>query len=79
MAQTAAKLPVRRSYREATDESLLLWYREEGDIEAFETLVHRYEKPLFSYLLRFLHSVSLAEDVFQATFLRFHEKCQSFT
>ena len=79
MAPTTTKLPVRRTYREATDESLLLWYREEGDIEAFETLVHRYEKPLFSYLLRFLHSVSLAEDVFQATFLRFHEKCHSFT
>jgi RNA polymerase sigma-70 factor (ECF subfamily) len=79
MVQTTAKLPVRRSYQEATDERLLLWYRDEGDLKAFETLVNRYEKPLFNYLLRFLHSVSLAEEVFQATFMRVHEKCQLFT
>jgi RNA polymerase sigma-70 factor (ECF subfamily) len=58
---------------------LLLSYRDTGDIEAFESLVHRYEKPLFNYLLRYLHSPSLAEEVFQATFLRLHEKCDLFT
>jgi RNA polymerase sigma-70 factor (ECF subfamily) len=64
---------------EATDESLLLEYRTTGNLDAFETLVHRYEKPLFNYLFRYLHSPSLAEDVFQATLLRLHEKCHLFT
>jgi RNA polymerase sigma-70 factor (ECF subfamily) len=64
---------------EDTDESLLLRYRGTSDIEAFETLVQRYEKPLFNYLLRYLHSESLAEEVFQATFLRLHEKCDLFS
>ena len=79
MTEAIARSTVRDSVLEETDESLLLRYRDKGDIEAFETLVHRHEKPLFNYLLRYLHSTSLAEDVFQATFLRMHEKCRLFT
>ncbi|MBI3461513.1 MAG: sigma-70 family RNA polymerase sigma factor [Planctomycetes bacterium] len=62
-----------------TDEQLLLRYRDREDVEAFEELVRRYEKPLYNYMLRYLHSPSLAEDVFQATFLRVHEKSRLFT
>jgi RNA polymerase sigma-70 factor, ECF subfamily len=79
MIEATANPPAQDPPPEATDESLLLRYRDAGDIEAFEALVHRYEKPLFNYLLRYLHSASLAEDVFQATFLRLHEKCHLFT
>lgn len=78
MIEVIAKPPAQHSVLDATDESLLLRYRDAGDIEAFEVLVHRYEKPLFNYLLRYLHSAPLAEDVFQATFLRVHEKCHQF-
>jgi RNA polymerase sigma-70 factor (ECF subfamily) len=62
-----------------SDEALLLRYRDTGDVAAFETLVHRYEKPLFNYLVRYLRNPSLAEEVFQGTFLRLHEKCRQFT
>lgn len=63
---------------EVSDEQLLLAYRDRGDVEAFETLVHRYEQSLYNYLLRYLRSSALAEDVFQRTFLRLHEKCQMY-
>ncbi len=62
----------------ASDEALLLHYREQGDAPSFEELVHRYEKPIYNYLLRYLRRPALAEDAFQATFLRVHEKCGLF-
>jgi RNA polymerase sigma-70 factor (ECF subfamily) len=62
----------------ASDEELLVRYRDCGDVAAFEVLVHRYEKPLYNYLRRYLRNGSLAEDVFQMTFLRVHEKCRLF-
>lgn len=55
-----------------SDEDLFGRFRTSGDIRAFEALVHRYEHELFGYLRRYLHSAELAEDVFQATFLRLH-------
>lgn len=64
--------------REATDEDLLRRCRRGGDRMAFETLVHRYERELFGYLRRYLRSVEMAEDVFQATFLQVHLKRDSF-
>jgi RNA polymerase sigma-70 factor (ECF subfamily) len=63
---------------EATDEELLRQFRLTGDAAAFETLVHRYEHDLFGYLRRYLRSVEMAEDVFQATFLQVHQKRDSF-
>jgi RNA polymerase sigma-70 factor (ECF subfamily) len=78
MVQTTSKPAAQLPDQEATDEALLLRYRDEGDVEAFETLVHRYEKPLFNYLVRLLHNTSEAEEIFQTTFLRVHEKCQLF-
>jgi RNA polymerase sigma-70 factor (ECF subfamily) len=68
-----------RLYGEASDESLLLWYRDDHDARAFETLVHRYEKPLANYLARLLHNASSAEEILQSTFLRVHEKCRLFS
>ena len=67
-----------RFYADKSDEQLLVSYRDRGDVAAFETLVHRYEKPIYNYLLRYLRNGPLAEDVFQATFLRLHEKCELF-
>jgi len=63
---------------EQSDEALLLRYRDDGDRQAFETLVHRYEKELYSYLRRYLNDPTQAEDVFQATFLQVHLKCKQF-
>ena len=57
-----------------TDEELIGRVRLRDDSAAFETLVHRYEHELFSYLRRYLGSAEMAEDVFQATFLQVHLK-----
>jgi RNA polymerase sigma-70 factor (ECF subfamily) len=61
-----------------TDEELFRQFRESGDAGAYETLVHRYEQPLFGYLTRYLGNAELAEDVFQATFLRIYLKSDRF-
>lgn len=66
-------------FTKASDDELLFRYRDSQDVAAFEELVHRYESPLFSYLSRYLRSISLAEEVFQATFVRIHEKCGLFS
>lgn len=63
---------------DSTDEALLARYRETGDWEAFNQLVHRYERELFSYLRRYLGQAEMAEDVFQQTFLQVHLKCEAF-
>lgn len=68
-------------YREVavlTDEELLLEYRQTGDRSCFSELVQRYERELFNYLRRYLRDSQAAEDVFQATFLLIHLKCQQF-
>ncbi len=68
-------------YREVavlTDEELLLEYRQSGDRSCFSELVQRYERELFNYLRRYLRDSQAAEDVFQATFLLIHLKCQQF-
>jgi len=69
----------RESFNSVADEALIIRYRDQRDVSAFEELIHRYEKPLFNYLLRYLGDAALAEDVFQATFLRLHEKCGLYT
>ena len=63
----------------ASDEELFARYRNRGDWDAFETLVHRYERPIYSYLVRYLHNAQLAEEVFQATFLRLHKKSHLYS
>jgi RNA polymerase sigma-70 factor (ECF subfamily) len=65
-------------WAERTDEELVAAYRHHGDRAAFDTLVHRYERELYSYLRRFLGNGAMAEDAFQATFLQVHLKCDQF-
>lgn len=61
-----------------TDEDLVLRYRVTGDRDLFAQLVRRYERELFNYLRRYLGDAEMAEDVFQATFLQVHLKCDQF-
>jgi RNA polymerase sigma-70 factor (ECF subfamily) len=61
-----------------SDEELLLCYRNTGSREAFEELVRRYQRELYSYLRRYTGDAVLAEDAFQATFLQLHLKCDQF-
>ena len=60
------------------DEELLVTYAETGNRDAFEELVHRYERELYGYLQHYLGDVQLAEDAFQTTFLQVHLKCRQF-
>jgi RNA polymerase sigma-70 factor (ECF subfamily) len=62
----------------ASDEALLLSYRASGDRKVFAELVNRYEREMFNYLRRYLADAEMAEDVFQATFLLVHLKCEQF-
>lgn len=57
-----------------TDEVLLSRYRETGDAGDFNELIRRYERELYRYLVRYLGDASLADDVFQNTFLQVHLK-----
>lgn len=61
-----------------SDEELLLQYRLHASRRAFEELVRRYERELYSYLRRYLSDAAMAEDVFQATFLQLHLKADQF-
>jgi len=63
---------------ERTDEALLLEYRDRGSREAFEQLVHRYERELYNYLRHYLGDAQMADDVFQTTFLQVHLKRDTF-
>ncbi|MFL5242730.1 MAG: RNA polymerase sigma factor [Gemmataceae bacterium] len=52
-----------------SDEDLLTRFQR-GQTESFGVLVSRYERELYGYLRRYLGDGSLAEDVFQNTFLQ---------
>lgn len=56
-----------------SDEELLERFRRK-QAEAFGVLVRRYERELYGYLRRYLGDASLAEDVFQNTFLQLYVK-----
>jgi RNA polymerase sigma-70 factor, ECF subfamily len=53
----------------ATDESFMAAYRN-GDVAAFQELVARHERPLWTFLRRFVADAAIAEDLLQEVFLR---------
>jgi RNA polymerase sigma-70 factor, ECF subfamily len=57
-----------------SDEDLLSRYRDSAVPDDFNELVRRYERELYRYLARYLGNPSMAEDVFQNTFLQVHLK-----
>jgi RNA polymerase sigma-70 factor (ECF subfamily) len=78
MKMATAIRRVRRHVNGESDEQLLERYRNSGDREIFAQLVKRYEHELFNYLYRYMGNAEMAEDVFQATFLQVHLKCDQF-
>jgi RNA polymerase sigma-70 factor (ECF subfamily) len=60
-----------------SDEELLIRFRR-GEAEAFASLLRRYERELYGYLRRYLDDASLAEDVFQNTFLQVYKKAGQY-
>jgi RNA polymerase sigma-70 factor (ECF subfamily) len=61
----------------ATDEELMAQLRA-GRSDALDGLVGRYERELFHYLKRYVGDATLAEDVFQNTFLQVFLKRELF-
>jgi RNA polymerase sigma-70 factor (ECF subfamily) len=60
-----------------SDEELLTGFRQ-GQREAFGLLVRRYERELYGYLRRYLGDDTLADDVFQNTFLQVFVKIDQY-
>jgi RNA polymerase sigma-70 factor (ECF subfamily) len=56
-----------------SDEDLLVRFCG-GQTEAFGVLLRRYERELYGYLRRYLGDATLADDVFQNTFLQLYVK-----
>jgi RNA polymerase sigma-70 factor (ECF subfamily) len=56
-----------------SDEDLLGRFCQ-GETEAFGLLLRRYERELYGYLRRYLGDATLADDVFQNTFLQLYVK-----
>ncbi|WP_372808305.1 RNA polymerase sigma factor [Pontiella sp.] len=62
---------------EQSDELLMEAYRD-GDQTAFPALLRRYKSGLYGYLMRMVHNSETAEDLFQETFLRVHQKAHTY-
>ena len=62
---------------DSTDESLIAAYCK-GDKTAFGELVRRYADNVLGYLVRMSGNRTIAEDLFQETFKRVHEKAHAF-
>ncbi len=76
--QLSKRSPAPSALSQWSDEDLLDRYCTESDPKVFGTLVHRYERELYSYLRRYLGDAAMAEDAFQGTFLQVHLKCSQF-
>ena len=50
----------------------------DGDHQALEALVRRYEKPLFAFAVRTMGCRAAAEDAFQETFLRVYRRRSTY-
>ncbi len=64
-----------KNFASYSDEQLALLYTE-GDNGAFDELLERNQKKLYSYILFVVHDPELANDVFQETFVKVIVKLQ---
>ena len=63
---------------EADEDEALVRAAQAGDLEAFNQLVTRHERPVFNVALRLLRDVGLAEDATQDTFIRAWQNIGTF-
>jgi RNA polymerase sigma-70 factor (ECF subfamily) len=54
---------------EDADEDLMVRYQQ-GEVRAFEVLLTRHRRPVYSYILRFIGEKETAEDLLQEAFMR---------
>jgi RNA polymerase sigma-70 factor, ECF subfamily len=73
----ALGLPVTAPLTELSDETLLVRYSH-GDEAAFALLVRRYERPLFTFALRYVRAREPARELTQEAFLRVVRRCREF-
>jgi RNA polymerase sigma-70 factor (ECF subfamily) len=60
------------------DDSRLARKAQRGDRKAFEVIVSRFQRPIFSFIYNFFHDPALCEDLTQETFLRAYRFIKSF-
>jgi RNA polymerase sigma-70 factor (ECF subfamily) len=60
------------------DDSMLARKAQRGDRQAFEVILTRYQRPIFSFIFNFFHDQALCEDLTQETFLRAFRFIKSF-
>lgn len=73
--ELGAELPAPAAVR---DDEALIRASQAGDLDAFNILVQRHERPVFNVALRLLRDVGLAEDATQDTFIRAWQNIGSF-
>jgi RNA polymerase sigma-70 factor (ECF subfamily) len=69
---------VRHADREACSDEQLLGLYVRGELPAMAILVTRYQRPLFTFLVRMCGEPSRAEDLVQDVFLRMIEHAETF-
>ena len=67
--ETDPKQSIMNNLKTLTDEALVRFYVE-GNHEAFNVLLNRYESKVFSYISYIVRNNDVAEDLFQDTFMR---------
>lgn len=60
------------------DETILVKEMQEGKLEAFEEMVHLYQRRVFGLAFNLTHNQSDAEDITQEVFLRVFNKINTF-
>lgn len=63
--------------QDEADEALMMRYQE-GEVRAFEVLLHRHRKPLYNFVIRYISSREAAEDLVQEVFLRVLKGAQKY-
>lgn len=69
--------PLHEALPDDSDEALLARFCA-GEASAFGDLLRRFQREIFSYLRRYLGQESLADDVFQNTFVQVYQKANQF-
>lgn len=70
-------MALRADHEGLADEALLRRFNE-GDAEAFEVLVRRYQRPLFNFILRSVRDRETAEELLQDVLLKVVQRSSEF-
>lgn len=69
---------MRHAEREACSDEQLLGFYVRGELSAMAVLVTRYQRPLYTFLVRMCGESSRAEDLVQDVFMRLIEHAETF-